>query len=50
MARTKGHKKLVSREGKRKYTEREKMECHMGNMFDRLEVHAAINNIVSEVV
>ena len=26
-----------------------KMECHLGNMFDRLEVHAAINNIVSEV-
>ena len=25
------------------------MECHLGNMFDRLEVRAAINNIVSEV-
>ena len=25
------------------------MECHLENMFDRLEVRAAINNIVSEV-
>ena len=25
------------------------MECHLGKMFHRLEVHAGINNIVCEV-
>ena len=26
-----------------------KMECHLGNTFDRLEIRAAMKNIVSEV-